>query len=369
MSIYANYKPIIGARLWVLAVAWSRDLPDTQAKREVAIKACRGRKKIVNGSRSVRTARAAVEAAAYAIGEARKGRLHRRATEHLGYAPVRHGYNGIYPRQPTHGKEGRKPVRLPCGSLEERLQRLTDRLIWATSPLRSGAAGGTTHAVHLTRNPRDVDYRVSIDTNRDTYSGRYKGWVAREDHHTIIVPHGWLTRVHKRGLAVIDGLLTLDAAPLDHAPDGVRLYSAVWAEQGRGYEVHTRRGVIAITADGTAYHGADVEMAMRGLARKTGNQRLRDEWADLASASIERFRAAVAPYGSLRVRVSDARAIGACKTGIRSWCYQVGLDYEAGAATLAEVLAGYERYSAPEARAAIIHALRRARRSPVAQAA
>ena len=159
------------------------------------------------------------------------------------------------------------------------------------------------------------------------------------------------------------------AAPLDHAPDGVRLYAAVWAEQGRGYEVHTRRGVIALAVDGTAYHGADVDQAVRGLARKLTGRRLSAEWAALAAASIDRFRAAVAPFGDVLVRVADARAIGACEYGIRSWCHQVGLDYEAGAATLAQVLAGYELHSAPEARAAIVHALRRARRSPAALAA
>jgi hypothetical protein len=207
-----------------------------------------------------------------------------------------------------------------------------------------------------------VGYTVEMGVNRDTYRGQYKGWAAREDHHSVTVPHGWLVRVYRRGLACVDGLLTLDAAPLDHAPDGVRLYAAVWAEQGRGYEVHTRHGVIAIANDGTAYHGSDARAAMVGLARKITSRRLCAEWLTLAAVSIDRFRAAVSPHRDLLVRVSDARAIGACEYGIRSWCNAVGLDYESGAATLADVLAGYELQPAPEARAAILHALRRARR-------
>ncbi len=378
-SIYSIHAPIIGARLWALALTWSRDMPGTQAEREAAIKACRGRKKVVNGSRSVRAAREAVEAAAAAIREARRDRPYRRATAHLGYAPTvancppsaRAVGRPDDRRQPTHGTPlpAAQRALLPVGSLEERLERRTAALLRAASPMREGAAGGTTYTVRLTRDPMAVRYSVSIVTNRDTYKGRYKGWVAREDHHSITVPHGWLVRVYKRGLTVIDGMLTLDAAPLDHAPDGIRLYAAVWAEQGRGYEVHTRRGVIALADDGTAYHGADVDQAVRGLARKLTGRRLSAEWAALASASIDRFRAAVAAHADVLVRVADARAIGACEYGIRSWCHRVGLDYEAGAATLAQVLAGYERHSAPEARAAIIHALRRARRSPVALAA
>jgi hypothetical protein len=380
-SIYSIHAPIVGARLWVLAQAWSRDLPDTQAKREAAIKAVRGRKQVIAGSRSVRIAREAVEAAAAAIRSARKARPYRRATAHLGYAPTVANCppaqwqlaagDPTTKREPTHGtpRPTAQRVLLPAGSLEERLERCTARLLRRASPMREGAAGGTTYSVVLTRNPASVRYGVSIGVNRDTYRGAYKGWAAREDHHSITVPHGWLVRVHKRGLAVVDGMLTLDAAPLDHAPDGVRLYAAVWAEQGRGYEVHNRRGVIALAVDGTAYHGADVDQAVRGLARKLTGRRLSAEWAALAAASIDRFRAAVAPFGDVLVRVADARAIGACEYGIRSWCHQVGLDYEAGAATLAQVLAGYELHSAPEARAAIIHALRRVRRSPVALAA
>lgn len=362
-AIYTTHAPIIGRRLWALAIARSRDLPDTQAKREATIKACRGRKQIISGSRSVRVAREAVEAAAADIRTARRERAHRRAVAHLGYTPTH------WPPRSGTQKPPRERALLPSGTLEERLQQRTAALLYAASPLREGAAGGTVYRVVLTRDPAAVRYRTEIHTNRDTYQGRYKGWVAREDHHSVTAPHGWLVRVHKRGLAEIDGLLTLDAAPLDHAPQGIRLYAAVWAEQGRGYEVHTRRGVIALADDGTAYHGRDLDQALRGLARKLTGRRLSAEWAALAAASIDRFRAAVAPHADLQVRVSDARAIGACEYGIRQWCAQVGLDYEAGAATLAEVLAGYERHSAPEARAAIIHALRRARRQPVLAAA
>ncbi len=375
-SIYTTHAPIIGRRLWALALTWSRDLPASQAKREAAVKAVRGRKMVINGSHSVRVAREAVEAAAKAIRVNRRDRTYRRATRRLGYAPIvansppsARAVGGPQDRrQPTHGTPG-KPVLLPQGTLEDRLQRLTGKLLREVSPLRTGAAGGTTFVVTLTRDPQAVRYEVAVAVNRDTYKGAYKGWAAREDHHRVVVPHGWLVRVYKRGLAVVDGMLTLDAAPIDHAPDGVRLYAAVWVEQGRGYEAHTRRGVIAMADDGTAYHGADVGRAVRGLASKLDDRRLSGEWVAMAAAGIERFRAAVAPHADVLVRVADARAIGACEYGIRSWCHQVGLDYEAGAATLAQVLAGYELHSAPEARAAIIHALRRARRSPVAQAA
>lgn len=371
-TAYQTHRPILGARLWALALEWSRAEPDTQAAREAAIKGCRGRRRIINGSRSIRAAREAVDAAAAAIRAERRDRLYRRATAALGYAPTvancppdaRAIGRPDDRREPTHGtpRPYSERVRLPSGTLEERLLRRTKELLRKVSPLREGAAGGTTFTVALTRDPSAVSYSVTIGANRDTYKGRYKGWAAREDHHRVVVPHGWLTRVYRRGLACVDGMLTLDAAPLDHAPEGVALYAAVWAEQGRGYEVHTRRGVLAIAADGTAYHGADARAAVQGLQRKLTGRRLAAEWAALVSASQDRFRAAVAPHADLLVLVADARAIGACEYGIRSWCNTVGIEYEAGATTLADVLAGYERQPAPEARAAILHALRRARR-------
>jgi len=117
-----------------------------------------------------------------------------------------------------------------------------------------------------------------------------------------------------------------------------------------------------IAAEGVAYHGADARAAVQGLQRKLGARRLSAEGSALVAASTEQFRGAVAPHADVLVRVADARAIGACEYGIRSWCATVGIDYDAGAATLAQVLAGYERQPAPEARAAILHALRRARR-------
>jgi hypothetical protein len=54
------------------------------------------------------------------------------------------------------------------------------------------------------------------------------------------------------------------------------------------------------------------------------------------------------------VTVGDARRIGACEYGIRSWCHRVGIDYETGQATLRAVVEGYREYPLPEVRATLI---------------
>ena len=56
-------------------------------------------------------------------------------------------------------------------------------------------------SVTLTTEPGKVGYEVVMSTNWDTYGGQFKGWRASEDHHHIMVPFDWRTRVLKRGLA------------------------------------------------------------------------------------------------------------------------------------------------------------------------
>ncbi len=85
-----------------------------------------------------------------------------------------------------------------------------------------------------------------------------------------------------------------------------------------------------------------------------------------AAVKHARIDALVAQNQTVSVRISDARAMGACDYGIRSWCNATGLSYQAGIASVDEVLAGYLKYPAPEARAAILHALRRAKRLRIA---
>jgi hypothetical protein len=64
------------------------------------------------------------------------------------------------------------------------------------------------------------------------------------------------------------------------------------------------------------------------------------------------------------VHVQDARAVGACEYGIRSWCYATGLQaaYAAGCATLRQVWDAYQAQPRAEARATILAVLKRVRR-------
>lgn len=111
------------------------------------------------------------------------------------------------------------------------------------------------------------------------------GWIDYKSHGyrkgikshdiAITVHEDYERRVHDRGLARADGILTLDAEPIADAPEGIQLYRAVWARQARGLAIDTERGIIARhAASGTAYHSldSDPKKAISGLRRKLNAQ-------------------------------------------------------------------------------------------------
>lgn len=296
----------------------------------------------------------------------RYDRLHRR----LGYCPVdvterRMPYDygqpagkGVKLRNPQRRIiRGRTPVRLPAGTPAQRLDALRRAAVVAEyrSTYRVAAHGEL--AVTLTRDPAAVGIKQAERHEWDTKGARYS---TRYQDTTITVPADWRVRVARRGLADVDGMMTIDAAPLEGAPAGIELHAAVWLVQGRGTSVTAQRGVIARTA-GLSYHGTDAAQALAGLKRK---QRAAEWDATLRTADLA---ALIEKAGTgIVVSIADARAIGACEYGIKSWCHRTGLPYDAGSATLGQVYDAYRRDPAPEARAAMLHALRRTRRHLIA---
>lgn len=255
----------------------------------------------------------------------------------------------------------RAPVLLPRGTPMQRLQRLRCDAVCRTAKrtLRYGAAGGTSFDVTFASSANQVRYSVHIDYNRDTYAGAYKGWRATEDHHRICVPADWRMRVERRGLAIVDGMMTLDAHELEPSGD-TQIFAATWVRQGKGYSVVVDRGFIA--RQGTVhYHAASVQSAIAGARRK-----LRIESGTTPSSrspyglSIDEFIRRYARH-SAEVSLDDARDTGSCEYGIRSWCASVGLDYESGSAPLSAVLEGFRALPMIEVRRAIVHAVRRHR--------
>jgi ethanolamine utilization microcompartment shell protein EutS len=171
-----------------------------------------------------------------------------------------------------------------------------------------------------------------------------EGWIkysARESHRGVVGhavrltvrPH-WRASVERRGLAVVDGLLTLCARPVEAPARGVEAYAAAWVEQSRGASVKVTRGFIVRFA-GSTVHGASVASAWRTLRARTGG-------APVAAALTdgERLTRAVSralKHADVTVTFADSHHAGNCETGTLDWCarWLPGRT----AATVGEVLA------------------------------
>lgn len=255
---------------------------------------------------------------------------------------------------------GRPAIGLPPGAPAMRLCALRKEMVTehAQQAFRHGASGGTTFIVEFAAQTSDVNYSVSLGRNYDLYRGAYKGWGANIDIHRIRVPADWRIRVGRKGLALLGGLMTLDALPME-APAGIELYAAVWASQARGYAVKTDRGFIAV-AGGDSFHSDSADGAISGLRRKGRSAPARAAViADMKSA-VEAF---ITKYARCAIDVSldDARKSGSCEYGIRSWCASVGIDIARVEVPMAELLKGFRRMPQTEVRRAVLSAVRRNR--------
>lgn len=256
---------------------------------------------------------------------------------------------------------GRPAIRLPIGTPATRLLELRKRTVtqYAQQTFRHGASGGTKFTVGFADKTTEVTYTTDLGRNYDLYRGAYKGWGANVDLHQIRVPADWRMRVERKGLALLGGLMTLDALQIE-APTGIELYAAVWAGQGRGYAVNTDRGFIAFTGS-DSFHGDTAEGAISGLRRKGRSAPTRAAIiADMKSA-VEVFITKYARY-DIDVSLDDARKTGSCEYGIHSWCAYVGIDIGRARVPMIELLEGFRRLPQIEVRRAVLGAVKRNRR-------
>ena len=335
-----------GERLFTIA----RDGRDgTKAELANRIAACR-RKSVIRGSRSKAAALEIVLELRAALATARREKAARRTKG-------RHWRN----RAPEADARADLALRLEP-PLEARLFLAIRHHVETISAYhyRHAQAGDDARRV-LFVEPQAAAYTVSTRPQWDVYRGAHKNRPATAVDRAISIPRRWLRTVHRAGIAHVGGMLTLDAHPLVSPQRGVRLWGAVWAEQARGYDVRTVRGVIARDeATGTTHHGKDAPSAIAGLRRAIGWARLS---ASERAARSERTTAArvdgmARRHGAIPVVPEDAYAIGACRSGVEHWRHRVGLA-DRDSATVAEIAAGWRQYPAPEAIAAMRHAIRR----------
>lgn len=266
------------------------------------------------------------------------------------------GIAGRRPLSPAqHVRAG--PVKVYLGTPAERLKRARrSAVISAFGSIAGGRRYGATVLLCAPGAPVGVTHEVA---NIYPYGGRHKHRAARHHDYTVTVPSRWRQTVGARGLAVLDGLMTLEATPLESPPD-IEVFAATWCSIKRDGTPVIGRGYIARGAPSNwwrGYHSTTYEGAIAGLRRKLGTKA--PAKAETAETLAKRFRR----WLGYPVQVRHARETGACLPGIMAWCDRVGLPFEAGCAPLADVIAAYGREPMREARAAILHAVKEARTS------
>jgi len=153
----------------------------------------------------------------------------------------------------------------------------------------------------------------------------------------------------------LGGLMTLDLHALP-APRGVQLFAAVWASQGRGYNVTTHRGYIAVCWD-EHFHAETAEAAVKGLSRRLsalGEPGLAPGMGLDVEAFVKRYE----KHAAVMVSIDHARKTGSCEYGILSWCASVGIDPALYEVPLKVVLEGFRQRPQVEVRRAVLQAVR-----------
>ncbi|MHB8397393.1 MAG: hypothetical protein ACYDCI_00440 [Candidatus Limnocylindrales bacterium] len=151
-------------------------------------------------------------------------------------------------------------------------------------------------------------------------------WNLTSLYRRINVSPRWKAEVYERKLAVVDGLVTTHATPIE-SPEGVEVYRATWIRQSRGLSVQSESGAIARhTASRTTCRSPAPEVAVAGLQRLLAAQAAASH-ARAVAAAIERAahraaqlrrlvdRAGAPEVAEVVVRRDDSLRAGNCEPG------------------------------------------------------
>jgi hypothetical protein len=169
------------------------------------------------------------------------------------------------------------------------------------------------------------------------YGSRYRRGIVGETVR-LTVPADWGTRVRLSGLAVLDGMLTLDAERLP-TWGPVEVYRAVWARQGRGVSLVVEQGYIARhTPSGTTYHSTDRDPERAERAARKAIRRA----ASLARLVERLSRWDLAEIEHVSVTRADSLRAGNCVSGTDAFIDRCGFDGRESA-TIGEIAAAVGR--------------------------
>lgn len=147
-----------------------------------------------------------------------------------------------------------------------------------------------------------VDQKTSSEWTK--YSSREGSHQTTTTSACVLVTPAALAR---ESLWTVDGVVTLALRVVEARRDGSTVYAGTFARQGRGVDIVTEEGFLAVAGDGTAVHGTTARGALAALSRR------RNEAAAAAAARTERAQESAA---FARVRAELAAAVGLAPVGI-----------------------------------------------------
>jgi hypothetical protein len=214
--------------------------------------------------------------------------------------------------------------------VEAAARRRRDRAASALLPYYRAA--GFREAVESSWVDRDTGHCVAVfvgepscETEAETVWHSKKTRSGTLSTHRITVPATWARRVASRGIALVDGCLTLDAKAIPRRKRGelAEAYEAMWCRQGRGTSLVEERGVIGRLSPAHPWvHGQTVAQVAR-TSRRRGAAHADEQRAEARRAAIERGDWAAAWPGvdldGVEVSWADSARAGNCETGSRGW--------------------------------------------------
>lgn len=273
MKNYISITNKIGKKLFMEAVRWSREgTPDTKKARLEAVQAIKGRKRMP-------TKKMEAETAEYMANLSTEMRTARR----------------------SHRADRRDITPAP---IVERVKLRRERLILEGSIRQRDSYSGETMTTILTGKPNA--YTTTSAGDQYSRSCKYR---MTDAEHVITVPSDWYRSVYKRGLARIDGMMTLSAEPVD--ADGYTVYRAVWI-RSKGKQLTAQHGYIAIDPEHGAAHAA-TEAAAKGLLTRRANEARLARHEAKIRADLQDMH--LNGYASITVTIGDSIAAGNCKPG------------------------------------------------------
>ena len=337
-DVIAQLRSEVGVRLFNIALAWSKK--NMLKKDQIAeIKACTGRKKVINGSKSIAAAWEATSSLSEMIRGRRRQKQKRIVHNQTIYKSINRGHKTAFWNTSIDSR------------LKNHKKREFDK-VFARATYRVDAAS----TVRISINDGDTTTHQQSEYLDWNYYSKSTKYPKKLVSNTFFVARNYKQTVIKEGIAIVDGLMTLNAKKMVCKAD-CDLYQADWLEQGRGYDIHTVSGFIAKSGP-VAYHADTAKKAVAGLQRKLKAKGLVIKFEHGLKSPI--VKALVDQYADRKITKADAKKAGACVSGTRSWCSKIGVDYDSqDSMTVREVYEAWVEVPAPEVKAIMIAAFKR----------